>query len=366
MDHYAKRSGPERAMSRYLAAALVVAVAGGVAVGILAGGRAGVRVGTAALLAALPASGFFTLSRPAAVLERRLHRVGAVICGWRGVKGMRGAAAVPVSDEDLFPAGSVKMNGVKFYGDRDPDEVVAYATAVITAGGAGLSSLFEQLLDSRNGRHYDAENFQVYKGGLGGEVNGEPVLVGKHSFLRDMGMELPEGTRVHQAVYVAIDGVLCGVFAITYSKVRHCVAGLSTLCGSRRLTPVLTCGDFMLTESFLRSKFGVNTRRIAFPDHPVRRELAAVTPDPEAKVLALMTETGLRPMACAIVGARALRTASIWGAVLHIAAGILGLAAVAVLAAIQSMDLLTAERLMLFELAWLIPGFLISEWTRSV
>jgi len=366
MDHYAKPSTPQKVLSRYMIVGLLVAVAAGVASGLLRGDyRVGVQAGTAAMLVALPATSFITLSRPAAVLQRRLHRVGAVLCGWQGVKGLRGAAVIPVNDQDLFPSGSVKMNGVKFFGSREPDQVLSYAAAVIMAEGTGLSSLFSQLLDSRNGRHYDVENFRAYKGGLGGEVNGEPVLVGTHSFLRDMGVEVPEGTRVHQALYAAVDGELGGVFAVTYAKVRATSAALGALCGYRKLTPVLTCGDFMLTESFVRSKFGVNTRRIAFPPHDVRKELAAREPAEDAAALALMTKEGMMGMAFAITGARALRTASVFGVAVHMIAGILGLVIVTLLTVVGAEHLLTAENLMLFELLWLIPGLLVTEWTRN-
>ena len=366
MDNYAKTSAPEKVLSNYMIVGLLVSVAAGVVGGILHGDyQIGIQSGTAAMLVALPATSFITLSRPAAVLQRRLHRVGAVICGWQGVKGLRGAAVIPVGDQDLFPSGSVKMNGVKFFGSREPDQVLAYAAAVIMAEGTGLSSLFSQLLDSRNGRHYDVENFRAYKGGLGGEVNGEPVLVGTHSFLRDMGVEVPEGTRVHQALYAAVDGELGGVFAVTYAKVRATSSALGALCGYRNLTPALTCGDFMLTESFVRSKFGVNTRRVAFPPHDVRKELAAREPEEDATALALMTKEGLLGMAFAITGARAWRTASVFGVAMHMIAGILGLVIVALLTIVGAEHLLSAENLMLFELLWMIPGLLITEWTRN-
>ena len=366
MDNYAAGSTPEKVLSRYMFIGMLVALAVGVAGGLFHWDLPmGIRLGTAAMLAAAPATAFITLTRPAAVLERRLHRVGAVICGWQGVAGLRCPATVPLADEDLFPAGTVKMNGVKFYGSREPDQVVAYATALIAAEGAGLSPLFNHLLDSRNGRHFEVENFRAYNGGLGGEVEGEPVLIGTHTFLKDMGVEVPEGTRVHQALYAAIDGELAGVFAVNYNKNRAAAMGLGALCGYRSLTPVLTCSDFMLTESFLRSKFGINTRRVAFPAHDIRKELAAKKPAEDAKALALTTGEGILGMAFAVTGARTLRSASIFGVVLHMVAGILGLVIVALLATVGAEELLTAENLMLFELLWMIPGLLITEWTRN-
>jgi hypothetical protein len=55
----------------------------------------------------------------------------------------------------------------------------------------------------------------------------------------------------------------------------------------------------------------------------------------------------------------------VFGVTLHMVAGILGLIIVALLAVVGAEELLTAENLMLFELLWMIPGLLITEWTRN-
>ena len=367
MDNYDKVSGPEKVLNGYALAALAAAVAVGAVAGVTHSVLLGVRAFAAALLAALPATIFITLSRPAALLEKRLHKLGTVICGWQGVRGLSENAVYPLNDYDLFPLGSAKMNGVKFYGDRDPEEVIAYAAALMGAGTSGLAPLFTQLLESRNGHHYDAENLRSYgNGGIGGEVCGEPVLIGILPFLQDMGVEIPEGTRVNQALYLSIDGQLSALFAITYSKNKSSTAGLTTLCSYRRLTPVVVAGDFMLTESFLGAKFGIKTRRIAFPNYADRAALAARTPDEGLTALAMTTMEGLAPAAYAVTGARALRSASQTGVAIHLVGGILGLGMMLALAILGAEDLLTPGNLFAYELIWMIPGLLITEWTRSV
>lgn len=366
MDHYKAPSVPEKVMRIYALCALFVCFGVGVAAGVLHSTVMGIQCLAAALLVATPATAFITLSRPAALLERRLHKLGTVLCGWRGVRGLSRNAVFPVTDNDLFPAGSAKLNGVKFYGSRNPDEVVAYAAAVICANGGGLAPLFSQLLESRNGHHYDANQLQGYAGGVGGVVDGEAVLAGTLSFMQSMGVQMPEGTRVNQAVYVAIDGSLSGVFAMTYSKVKAATTGITTLCAYRGLTPVMTGGDFMLTEGFLRSKFGVNTRRIAFPGRRERAELAAAQPEEGEQALAMTTSEGLASLAYAATGARALRSASITGVVVHMMGGILGMLIVLALTLVGADQLLNPVNLLLYQLLWSIPGFLITEWTRAV
>ena len=301
------------------------------------------------------------------LLENPLHMVGSVLCGWRGVKGLCGKAAFPLADQDLFPQGSTKLNGLKFYADRDPDEVVAYTTALITKAGGGLAPVFQQLLTSRNGKVYEAQNFQNYgNGGIGGEVCGEPVLLGSLQFLQDMGVEIPEGTMVNQAVYAAIDGQLCAVYAMSYAKMRSAAAGLVTLCGYRKLTPIMLCRDFTLTESFLRGKFNVKTRRMVFPTREERDSLGGIRPDPDSPILAITTREDLVSTAYLITGARSLRLSTNLGVGIHLVGGILGLLIMAALAILGNTGLLTPTNILLYQLIWAIPGLLVTEWTRIV
>jgi hypothetical protein len=181
-----------------------------------------------------------------------------------------------------------------------------------------------------------------------------------------MGVETPEGTMVSNAVYVSIDGELSGVFAVSLSRSKAAAAGLNTLCSYRGLRPVLVTGDFILTEEFIRSKFGVNTRKISFPEYEVRAELAAREASEEAPALALMTREGLAPMAFAVTGARAVRTAARIGLVIHLLGGILGLCIMLTLSIFHAAELMTPMNMLLYQLIWMIPGLLVTEWTRSV
>ena len=367
MDNYKKTTGPEHVQMIYTFISFLVCIAIAVFAYLRNGTSMAVQVLSTSLLVATPASFFVSLTRPMAILERRLHMVGTVLCGWKGVRKLCGKAAFPLNDEDLFPNGSTKLNGVKFYGDRNPDQVVAYATALIKAGGGGLEPIFNQLLKSRSGGEYKVENFQRYpSGGIGGEIWGESVLMGTMDFLQDMGVEIPEGTMVNQAVYCSIDGQLGAVFAISYARMKSSAAGIVTLCAQRSLTPVLTSGDFMLTDVFLKTKFGVRTKRMAFPSYDERKELAARKPDEQDQALALTTQDGLAATAYAVTGARALRTASRMGLAVHMFGGILGMLIMLALAYLGAREELNPIRVLLYQVVWMIPGLLVTEWTRTV
>lgn len=365
MDVYEKMSGPQIAQSVYAGISLVACITIAVFAGLRNGVSMAVQILSTSLLVAVPATFFVSLTRPMAILEQRLHMVGTVLCGWQGVKALKGKLAMPLYDQDLFPQGSVKLNGVKFYGDEEPVNVVSYTASLISALGGSLMPVFRNLLAGRGGTLYPVSSLQRYaSGGIGGEVQGLPVLLGSLNFLQDMGVDIPEGTMVSQAVYVAIDGQLSGVYAISYAKMRSSTAGLVTLCGSRRITPVMLCSDFMLTESFLAAKFNIKTRKLVFPDKETRVKLSRIHPDPDAPILAMTTREELVSIAYAISGARALRTACRLGLVIHILGGILGMAIMLALAVLGNTELLTPANILLYQLIWGLPGLLVTEWTR--
>ena len=367
MDNYQAVSGPEKVQNLYAILAFLGSVAIAVFTGMLHDIPMAFQIFSTTLLVAVPASFFIALPRPMHILEKRLHMVGTVLCGWQGVKGFKGKVVFPVLSEDLFPQGSTKFNGVKFYGDLEPDQVVSYATSLIAASGSGLTQTFRQMCAGRGCREYDVENFRYYdQGGIGCEIGGESVLMGTMTLLQDMGVEIPEGTMVNQAVYTAIDGQLSAVFAISYARMRSCAAGIVSLNGSKNVTPVILGGDFMLTRELIRSKFGVNTRKFLFPTREDQARLMARKPDAGEPVLAIATRDDLAAYAYAVTGARALRTASRLGVAIHLTGGILGLLIMAALAFLGAGDLLTPSHVLLYQLVWMVPGLLVSEWTRTV
>ena len=367
LDTYQQSPGPQKLQSVYCFIAMILCLGIAALAGLRHDPSMAVQILSTSLLVAVPASSFITITRPIALLERRLHLVGAVICGWQGVKKLCGKAVFPIRDSDLFPAGSIKLNGVKYYGNRAPEQILSYTSSLITAAGSSLESVFRNLLNNRGATEYPVSEFTDYgSGGIGGMVQGEAVLMGSLNFMQDMGVDIPQGTMVSQAVYAAINGELCAVVAISYAKMRSASAGLVSLCGYRKLIPVLAAQEFMLTEEFIHEKFAVKTRRMQFPDRQTRAALSAKQPDPESQVLALVTRDDLASAVYTVSGSAALNTACRLGLIIHLLGGILGILTMLALAYQGSVELLTPINVLLYQLIWMVPGFLVTEWTRTV
>ena len=364
---YTKAGTPEKIQSVYCLLSLAVCIGLAVLAGMKYNMSLAFQVFSISLFAAVPASFFVALTRPTAILERRLHMVGSVFCGWQGVSGLQGKACFPLTDEDLFPVGSTKLNGVKFYGDREPEQILSYASSLISEAGGGLVPLFRNMLKNRGGSEYPVSESRDYGvGGVGGIIRGEAVLLGSLDFLQSMDVEIPHGTTVAQAVYMAVNGELCAVVAISYAKMRSTSAGLTSLSGYRKLQSVMLTKDFMLTGEFLHSKFSINTRRMIFPDRETREILSQRQPSPDDKVLALSTRDELVSLVYPVTGANALKHACNLGLVIHILGGVVGMLIMFALAFQGSVEILTPTRVLLYQLVWMVPGLLVTEWARTV
>ncbi len=367
MDHHAARSKPEKVTGIYALVAIIAGFGLGIAAGVMGGFSAGVQVAAVSLLAAVPATAFISNSRPTWILERRFHKLSTLLCGWQGVEGLSGKAVFPLTFGDLYSPDAIRLNGMKFFGDWEPDRVLAYATAVMVAEESGLAPMFTQVLHSHNGRHYDAADLCHYEnGGVGATVDGEAVLLGSSGFMKDMEIEVPDSAKITGGVYVAIGGKLSGLFAVSYDKSRAVVAGLRTLTAYRKLSCVLTTHDFMLTHSFLRKRFGVKPKRFQLPEHELRAQLRERQADADAPCLVMTTSGDLASIAYGVTGARVLRSTCWLGAILHIVGGVVGLGIMTLLVVLGSFELLTPANMFLFQLVWMIPALLITEWTRSI
>ena len=366
MDCYTKSGKQSKTLSRYAMFSTAAALAIGIVAIVLHGIPTGFQVIAVSMLAAMPATVFITVSRPLAVLERRLHRLGVVLCGWRGVEQLSEKAVFPLDKNDFFPEGNIGLNGMKFYADWEPEKVIAYTTAVISADNGIATSLFTQLSESRNIPKLYATECKVYEnGGLGGIVENHTILLGSFAFLQQMSVEIPENLKIKHSIYVAIDNVLSGLFAITYTPTKDALASISALGGCRKLNPILLCGDYLLTENFLKNHFGIKSKNLLRPAPHIRSQLRTQK-TPTEGAAALITTEGLSPYAYAVVGARSLRTAANLGVLVHMLGGAVGLGIMLILTIIGATQLLTPFNMFLYQLTWAIPGLLITEWTRTL
>ncbi len=313
------------------------------------------------LTGALPAGCFLACCRPFCLLAFRLHKAGAAICGWRGAKILSGESGIVMEDGDLFPADYISLNGMKMFTEMSTRQVVGYATAVVQAAGSGLLPLFEGLMKEENGQHYTVDMFRQYEGGgLGAEIRGDVVLLGSLAFMRLMGIEIPEGTRVQSAVYISVNREMVGVFALTYSAAPAAKSGLHQVLRSNGLTPILATRDFMITPGLVKKRYKVPAERMEFPMAAERTVLSAPEAGANGRQGALMARDSFAGFAFAVAGGRQLRKIVHRAVLLAILAGLMGMGLMFLLTYLGAVEAASAFNLLLYQVLWLLPSLLIT------
>lgn len=295
-------------------------------------------------------------------ISARLTKSGAALAGWQGVTNTTGSCNLLLTDIDLFPVGSVSLNGVKIFGDFPIEKVVAVTATVIRDSGSGLEKVFHDLLRSQGAVYRRGEDLTAFEGGgLCEFIRGEQILVGSASFMVLMDIALPPGLKVKNAVFCAINGDLAGIFALNYHLPGTVAPAIDSLIHNR-ITPVLATRDFNLIPSMLRQRFKLPAEKLEFPPVNRRRELSEPEQEHSETLTAVLCREGLGPYAEAVVGSRRLRTAVRQSAVLSCVGSAVGALLAFYLTYVAAYNSLTPLNLTLFLLMWLVPTPLIAGW----
>lgn len=270
-----------------------------------------------------------------------------------------------IRDQELFPRGAVALNGLKVYNDFRVDQMISYTATAISACESSLMPLFDNLMQEQGGHLMAVENFRTYEGGgVGAEIHGDVVLVGSLSFMRLMGISMPNGTNLKQAIYTAVNGALAGVIAVNYTPAVSVTAALQAIVRSQRVSPVFAVTDFIVSPAMLHHKFKVPSERLEFPGMAERTRLAqlAETPDASDACAALLTRTTFAAYTDTVLGARSLISVVRVGIAVGLACGLLGLLLMSFLAYVGAVTVATATNLLLFSIIWMIPSLLVTSW----
>ena len=166
-----------------------------------------------------------------------------------------------LTDSDLFPPGTVFMNGMKVYA-HDAIQAVSYASSLMTASGCGLRQVFDDLCRSQGGHTYPVEDFSFYQeGGVAGTIRGESVWwAGRISWPR-WACACPE-IKLKTGVFLAVDKELVAVFAVKYMASDNVDAALQAILHNG-IRPVFAVRDFNITPALIKRKFRITRKSAA-------------------------------------------------------------------------------------------------------
>lgn len=245
---------------------------------------------------AAPIAMLITFPLPFFISIKSLIRRGSTIAGWSGLYDIGKARHLIITDSDLFPKGCVKISRTRVFAGMQPERIISFAGSIISASGSAMVHPFNELMRKAGGSLMTVEAFSVHEsGGLTAMVDGESVYCGNAAFMRLMGVVLPDKYVLNNGVYVAVAGVICGVFEMEYTASDAVRSALAELVGSDRHA-IFAVRDFNITPSMLSVKFDMPTDGFDFPPYSERYAISGAEPSEGSKPSALLSREGLAPL----------------------------------------------------------------------
>lgn len=211
--------------SKLAPATAIIAVVVALLYGIFFGSFSGA-VNAFALVCAvcIPVSTLLAVNIPMYDLCKKLLPTGAMLSGYPSVKQFCDSTAVMIDANELFPADSVFLDGIKTFEDYNIDESLLCGIAILKEAKNPIAKVFEKVVDETDGDLPEVESV-LYEDELGlvGWVNGERILVGNRELMTKYSVETPsieyEDKYIQsgkQVTYVARAGRLIAMFVTHY------------------------------------------------------------------------------------------------------------------------------------------------------
>lgn len=310
-----------------------------------------------ALLTGLCASFGWLFSYPVLFARTARHLLynGTAIAGWSGARQIGESDRLVLTDTDIFPEDTVEIVGIRVLNKSDAERVISATGSMLAEAGTGTAAVFSELMRQQDAPARTVEGFTVGEGGAKGTIDGMEVRVGTGGFMHLSGVKIPDRLKENNALYTAINGELAGVFLLRYRPTAGVQRALYVLRHGHR-QPLFAVRDFNIDPLSIQRQFDVSTEGFRFPTFPERYRIHIQDGDDSSPPAGITGQDGLEPLVDLYESGSALYRFGRICAWACPAGAILGAVLAAVPCWTGNWAAVSAARILIYMLLWLIPG----------
>ncbi|WOC32391.1 MULTISPECIES: hypothetical protein [Caproicibacterium] len=323
----------------------------------------------AATCVSVPIMNMLSVNLPLSRISRVAAQCGGMVIGFPAVQYYADTNAVMVDAKDLFPRGSVILNGIKTFGSAQMDDVIVDAAALMHKAGGPLSSLFEQIIQSRMDSLPKVENIQYEDGmGVSGWVGGRRVFIGNRRLMEHHSITPPsealEAKYIRggkQLAYLSVGGELVAMFIVTYRADRHRTMELQRM-EDNGISLIVRSNDPNVTAPFTATLFGLDVHTVRVLPERLGQVYESLVKEPTEESHALLATRGKPSTMMRLITACVRQRANISMAVaLQNVGAVLGFVLVAFLCCQQGMQQVSTLSLVIYEAFWTLAVWLVPK-----
>lgn len=323
----------------------------------------------AATCVSVPMMNMLSVNLPLSRISKVASQCGGMVIGFPAVQYYADTNAVMVDAKDLFPQGSVILNGIKTFGSAQMDDVIVDAAALMHKAGGPLSSLFGQIIQSRRETMPKVENIQYEDGmGISGWVGGRRVFIGNRRLMEHHNVAPPSESLEakytrdsKQLAYLSVSGELVAMFIVTYRADRHRTVELQRM-EDNGISLIVRSNDANVTAPFVATLFGLDVHTVRVLPERLGQVYEALVQKPEKESHTLLATNGKPSTMMRLLTACARQRANISIAVaLQNVGAVLGFVLVAFLCCQKGMQQVSTLSLVVYEAFWTLAVWLVPK-----
>lgn len=173
---------------------------------------------------AIPVSTLLAVNMPVRKLCKTLLNYGSMLSGYPSIKQFCDSTAVMIDANELFPADTIELEGIKTFEDYNVDESLLCGIAILKEAQNPIANAFDSVVAETKETLPDVESV-LYEDemGLVGWINSERILVGSRQLMEKYSVETPNleyeekyTSKGKQVTYLARAGRLVAMFVTRY------------------------------------------------------------------------------------------------------------------------------------------------------
>lgn len=173
---------------------------------------------------AIPVSTLLAVNLPVRKLCKRLLSFGGMLAGYPSIKQFCDSTAVMIDANELFPADSIELEGIKTYEEYNVDESLLCGIAILKEAQNPIANAFDSVVAETKETLPEVESV-LYEDDMGlvGWINSERILVGSRTLMEKYNVETPPieyeenyTSKGRQVTYLSRAGRLVAMFVTRY------------------------------------------------------------------------------------------------------------------------------------------------------
>ncbi|MEG2143793.1 MAG: hypothetical protein RRY40_00545, partial [Oscillospiraceae bacterium] len=321
------------------------------------------------LCMASPITGTLIGSLPLWQASKQLSGEGVFISGYESVDTFENLNAIVLDEKELYSDVGMVLHGIKAFGEGRVDTIIVQAASLMNKSDGLLKEVFLDVIERKLSMLREVTNVSFYDGGVGGVVDGIPVLMGSRELMQRFSIETPSRDYEEKflkddrsIIYLSAQGELTAMIVASYAPNEDAVYYINKL-RRRESALIIKTADPNITPQRISKDFDYPSEYVTIVPEKLYKPLNELRA-PVERAPALSMSTGIASRLRGICALVNLKHSIVTATVLQMTGLILGYAIVALLTFTGKIQLLGFLQLMIYELFWGIAIIMFSGFGR--